>query len=354
MYKRQGYITIVSHKEQLITDTIEVDLFNGNSTIIENTRINWNVSGRGSCREGSYELIHAKTALKIKSLKILNPMVEICLDNTPASGMDLFNTYLPIFKDKLPYKAKVVIVYYKPVIKEMYFKQEFNMSLNSYPIKITTDHNPDMGISKLIIKNSKDKPKISVEFPLSKTLSKPGFNAKSSSVIIKDNKGKTINLGNVNFKDNYYIFNDKYIIEIENLPPKGTGYLLAEIKLALDEYTEEIEVFTIDFEPNKESNIEIDNYNIALVEMNNNYTLFPKGTDFCCGIPGREVVRIRVFDNIGKEVKGNHTEHSIIIPDNSKPYKIQIETKGKKTKYETISKKISLGSVINISNSVKK
>jgi len=36
-------------------------------------------------------------------------------------------------------------------------------------------------------------------------------------------------------------------------------------------------------------------------------------------------------------------EQSIMIPDNSEPYKIQIEVKKKKIRYEKVTKKISLG-----------
>lgn len=339
----EGYITIIQHTDELVKKTIEVDLYNGQRTVIDGNRIDWTINGGGSCGEGSYDIMSPHSALKFESIKILNPMIDICQDNSSRAKS------IPIDKDKLPYKAQLEIVYKKSVAKEVYFKNNFNLNLYGTSVEIATDHNTEASIAKLVVSAKKDEPKISATFLVGEPTPERRINPSLSTVTVKDEQGKSAELGKVNIKDDYFFANDKFTVEIESSPSRNTRFLTAEVKLAFDKQEEGTDEFVIEIQHDKDADVQIDNYLMTFTKRqqgaNAQYTLIIKGSNYCCGMPGRSIIGQKVFDDKGEEIEQTDSYGSFVIPEDNKTYKVVLTLQKKSTYYETVTKKIAIGAM---------
>ncbi len=342
----EGSIVLLEHTDELITEKITVELQEGVRTKINNTIIEWTINGRGACMNGPYDIANANTPLKVKSIKFLNPMVTSCGDSRGHEKN------IKVKKSDLPYTAELEITYHQPIVREVFFKNNFNLSLDDSFIKMEDDHFTDQSISKISISQNTRwiKDGINVEFPIESGT--PGYNPIFSSIEILDERGEKLDLGKVELTKESTFEDISISLYMEKMPPKGTRYLTANFNLAMETDLEETEDFYISLKDFQNLPIqEIDGLPITFYKdgnYDNTYQIcMQKGIRTYSGIPNRTITQVQVLSRKkDKVLNTSQTKYSFEVPDEEHEYQIKITVKKKKTDYVPLKKKIAIGSVI--------
>jgi len=342
----EGSIVLIEHADELITKKITVELFEGAQTKLDDSIIEWTVNGTGFCMNNSYDIASLQTDLKIKEIKFLNPMIKGCDNETDKN--------IKVDKKNLPYTAELEITYHKPIFREIFFQNYFNLSLDNSFIKMEKDNYVDQGISKISISNKADwiKSGVHIEFPIPSGT--PGYNPRYSTVEISNEKGEELDLGKVKLDKLKNSENASIELFFEKFPPKGTRYLVANFKLAVESDVEETEDFFFhikDFQnlPTKE----IDKLPISIYKdwnSKNKFGLCMKengSTQFYGVIPNRTITKIQVLDaHKVNVINTSDNNNKFELPNLNQEYQIKITVKKKRTEFQNMKKKIAIGAII--------
>jgi len=227
----KGHITLLEHTDSLITDTLYVELREGAQQEIAGTAVRWTIGGGGGCGDGGYKLIRAETALKLERIEILNPMDLPC----PVKS---FDKLVQVRKENLPYRARLCITYRHPIAHRIPFEDHFNLSMQDSPLPQAADSLPQTPpLTQLDLNKQPNRAgyRLVASFPRPDSL--PAIDLESSTLRFINERGKTVDLGAYELEFFEEGFDDHPAIRLSatELPPKGTTYFLAVIKLVHQE-----------------------------------------------------------------------------------------------------------------------
>lgn len=285
-----------------------------------------------------------KTALKIKNVRFSDPANNPCGDYGPE-------THLRIKKDQLPLQRELIITYYQPIKRQLFFSNHFNLGLRPESLPLQTDNYYEFGLTRLQINQRPNRDGNQLEIVFPHFLPEGSrFSSKKSTVRFLSPTGMPVLFKEAKLEESFANKSDGFLkIEASPLIKENWPYLIAEVNLHLLKDGTDTESFEFPVQSAKDNPIiNIDGYSVQIQQHDQGFIFVTQeGSHYNSGgIPGRTIKEVVISSaNQADTLKGNHLlslkGHNYPLTVRVNTYKVQGET-------VLIKKKVALGAIYNM------